>query len=329
MERKRVRWGIIGCGKVCEVKSGPAFYKSPESELVAVMRRNGELAADYARRHNVPKWYDDADALIADPDVTAVYVATPPESHLRYAAAAMKAGKPVYVEKPMARNFSESLEMIEVSRRSGQQLHVAYYRRALPYFLKIKELIDSGVIGKLLGVNLRYARCPRPGDDDPARKDWHVQPEISGGGYLIDTGSHQINLLQYYFGQVVDILPVAQNLMGWYEPEEYVAAILLFKSGLTATCTWNYAASTHEEQDVVEISGRQGVIRFSVFRMDTIEVLSDTLTETIVIAPEVHVHYPMVQIVNNAILNDCFHPARTIDAAETARIIDRITKRQI
>jgi len=99
---KTIHWGIIGCGDVTELKSGPAFQKVPGSKLVAVMRRNADLARDYAKRHGVARWYSDASELINDPQVDAVYVATPPDSHALYAIQAMKAGKPVYVEKPMA-----------------------------------------------------------------------------------------------------------------------------------------------------------------------------------------------------------------------------------
>jgi len=102
-----VRWGIIGAGNVTEVKSGPAFYKVENSRLLAVMRRNAEKAADYAQRHHVSKWYSNATDLIKDPDIDAIYIATPPDSHSKYAIEAMQAGKPVYVEKPMARNYSE------------------------------------------------------------------------------------------------------------------------------------------------------------------------------------------------------------------------------
>ena len=137
----KIGWGIIGCGDVTEVKSGPGFQKANNSELVAVMRRNDELAKDYARRHNVPRWYDDAEKLINDPDVNAVYVATPPSNHKQYTLMAAEAGKPIYVEKPMALNAKECSEMIEACKTAGVPLFVAYYRRALERFLKIKELI--------------------------------------------------------------------------------------------------------------------------------------------------------------------------------------------
>src|SRR6187551_1308715 len=105
---EKINWGIIGCGDVSEVKSGPAFNKVNNSSLVAVMRRDGAKAKDYAHRHQVPKWYDDASLLINDPDVNAIYIATPPSSHEEYTIAAIDAGKPVYVEKPMTMNYNRA-----------------------------------------------------------------------------------------------------------------------------------------------------------------------------------------------------------------------------
>src|SRR6478752_4064397 len=142
MKFNKVRWGIIGCGDVTEVKSGPSFQKIENSELVAVMRRTGELAKDYAERHNVPKWYDDADAHINDPDIDAVNIATPPGSHKEYTMKVAQAGKPVYVEKPMALDFTECQEMIAACEQAGVPLYVAYYRRGQARFLKIKELLE-------------------------------------------------------------------------------------------------------------------------------------------------------------------------------------------
>jgi predicted dehydrogenase len=145
-----INWGIIGCGNVTEVKSGPAFNKVSGSKLLAVMRRNRELAEDYARRHNVPKVYSDAHELINDKEINAVYVATPPGSHAEYAIAALKAEKPVYIEKPMALNHTECKKINKASEKYGAPVFVAYYRRALPGFLRVKELIENGVIGKVL-----------------------------------------------------------------------------------------------------------------------------------------------------------------------------------
>ena len=134
-----VKWGILGVGDVCEVKSAPAMQLIKNSELVAVMRRNGAKAKDYARRHQVPKWYDKAEDLIHDPDVNAIYIATPPNAHCELTIKAAEAGKPVYVEKPMARTFSECEQMIAACKKANVPLYVAYYRRMLPNFLKLKQ----------------------------------------------------------------------------------------------------------------------------------------------------------------------------------------------
>ncbi len=323
-KKKEVSWGIIGCGDVTEKKSGPAFYKLPGSRLEAVMRRDRERAADYARRHHVPKFYDDASALIADPDVTAIYVATPPRNHCEYAIESMLAGKPVYVEKPMGLDYDECRRMLEVSEKTGVQLHVAYYRRSMPYFRKVAELLELGTVGSLSGICLEFIVPPRPEDLDRGHLPWRLHRDVSGGGYLQDMGSHQINILQYLFGKITGIRSVAQNRAGLYDAEDYVAAIFSFESGVTATCLWNFAAGPQEHRDRVEIFGTKGTIRFSVFDMDRIEVAVETGTDTIVIPREEHVQMPHIAHINEAILENRYDPAWTLEAVETTRIIDQI-----
>lgn len=157
-----IRWGIIGCGDVCEVKSGPAFQKADGSALVAVMRRDGAKAADFARRHGVPRWYDDAAALVADPEVDAVYVATPPSTHAQHTLLAARAGKPVYVEKPMAPTRAACDEMRAACAAAGVPLFVAYYRRALPRFVKVRELLAAGAVGAVRAVSVTHWQRPEP-----------------------------------------------------------------------------------------------------------------------------------------------------------------------
>src|SRR5262245_6562735 len=181
---KTIRWGIIGCGDVTEVKSGPGFQKAEGSSLVAVMRRNGNLARDYAQRHGVPKWYDEAEALIHDPEVDAIYVATPPYAHKEYTLLSAKAGKPVYVEKTMAMNYEECQVMIEACQVAGVPLLVAYYRRALARFLKIKMLIEEGAIGEVQTVHIALYKPLPPAE--AIKGAWRFQPEIGGGGEFVD-----------------------------------------------------------------------------------------------------------------------------------------------
>ena len=138
---KQINWGFIGCGEVTEKKSGPAFNEVEGSQVVAVMSRSEKKARGYAERHHIRKWYTDAQELIDDPDVNAIYIATPPSSHATFAIMAMRAGKPVYIEKPLAASYSDCIRINRISEQTGVPCFVAYYRRYLPYFQKVKEII--------------------------------------------------------------------------------------------------------------------------------------------------------------------------------------------
>src|SRR5512134_3191204 len=235
-----IRWGIIGCGDVTEVKSGPGFQKARHSQLVAVMRRNPALAQDYARRHSVPKWYADAQALIDDPEVDAVYIATPPSSHPEYTLAVARAGKPVYVEKPMALNAVECQEMVAACRAAGTPLFVAYYRRALPRFLKAKELVTGGAIGELrfVEVLLSQTLTTHPPDQLP----WRLRPEIAGGGLFVDLASHTLDFLDFVLGPVNRARGFARNQAGAYPAEDIVSAAFEFENGVQAMGTWCFSS---------------------------------------------------------------------------------------
>ena len=258
---ERVRWGIIGVGNVTERKSGPGFRHAERSELVAVMRRNADLAADYARRNGVPRWYDDADELINDPEVDAVYIATPPDSHREYAVRVAQAGKPVYVEKPMARTALECQDMIAACDEAGAGLFVAYYRRAMPRFATVKELLDGGRIGQLRTVSIRNERPAPVGEGH--REGWRVDPAISGGGHFVDLGSHILDLLDWLLGPVTRAAGVATNRGGRYLAEDLVTGVFSFRSGVEGVGVWNY--DSFRDQDRVEIVGTDGALSFSCF----------------------------------------------------------------
>lgn len=263
---QEIHWGIIGCGNVTELKSGPAFNKVEHSTLLAVMRRNAALAEDYANRHGVPKWYSDANQLINDPEVNAVYVATPPDTHASYAIAAMRAGKPVYVEKPMARNYQECQEMIRVSEETGMPLFVAYYRRTLPAFLKVKELIDDGIIGKPLTVNVRLHKSVPDRDLKTETQFWHVNPEIAGAGYFYDLASHQLDFLDFVFGPVIQVQGIAANQAGYYHAEDTVTGTFRFGNGVIGTGSWCFVVAKGNDEDIIEINGTKGKLSFSSFQ---------------------------------------------------------------
>ncbi len=260
-----IKWGIIGVGNVTELKSGPAFSKVPGSRLVAVMRRSAAKAEDYARRHNIPRWYADAGELINDPEVNAVYVATPPYKHAEYAIMAMEAGKPVYVEKPMAMNYRECREMLKVSEKTGMPIFVAYYRRSLPAFLKVKELVDSHQIGNPLTVNVKLYREAPERNLKPEEMSWHVYPEFGGAGHFFDLASHQFDFLDWLFGPVTEVKGIAVNQAGLYPAEDTVTGTFSFQNGVTGTGSWCFAAHQSAAADTVEIIGDGGSIAFSTF----------------------------------------------------------------
>jgi 1,5-anhydro-D-fructose reductase (1,5-anhydro-D-mannitol-forming) len=196
-----VSWGIIGCGDVCEVKSGPAFNKVENSKLVAVMRRDTVKAKDYAQRHGVPKFYDDAAALINDPEVNAIYIATPPSTHEPYLAQALKAGKPVYVEKPVSVDLASCQRMVSTAHQLSGMVSVAHYRRGLTLFNIVKALVQEGHIGNVRLVQLRTLQPQSAKYNHKADDNWRIVPALSGGGIFHDLSPHQLDIMYWIFGK--------------------------------------------------------------------------------------------------------------------------------
>jgi predicted dehydrogenase len=320
---KTIRWGIIGCGDVTESKSGPAFAKASNSALVAVMRRDGAKAADYARRHNVPRWYDDGAKLIADAEVDAVYVATPPDTHESYALMAAAAGKPVYVEKPMARSYDECRRMVEGCRRAGVKLFVAYYRRSLPRFLKVKELLENAAIGQVGFVNVRLYQPPMKEDLDRENLPWRVRPEIAGAGRFLDLASHTLDLLDLMLGPIVDAHGHANNQAHLYPAEDIVAGSFAFESGVLGAGVWCF--TSHHRMDEVEIVGEAGRITFSTFGgSDPVRLETEGSAEDFAIAHPEHIQQPMIQAVVNELNGSGQSPSTGETAARTSRVMDQM-----
>ncbi|MGB7999524.1 MAG: Gfo/Idh/MocA family oxidoreductase [Anaerobacillus sp.] len=318
---KTIRWGIIGCGKVTEKKSGPGFQKAEHSELVAVMRRNGELAKDYANRHGVPRWYTNAEELIHDRDVDAVYIATPPSSHKEYTILAARAGKPVYVEKPMALNRSECNEMIEVCRENGVPLFVAFYRRAMPALLQVKELVDNGAIGKVRFVTTVHHKTASEQEKN-GELPWRVQPEISGGGHFFDLASHTLDFLDYVLGPIDRVNGFASNQEGLYEAEDTVSGSYVFQSGVHGTGQWCF--NSYKNEDVNEMVGEKGSLIYSTLQERPILIRdAEGEREVDVNYPE-HVQQPLIQTIVDELNGVGTSPSTGLTALRTSEVMDKL-----
>ena len=321
---KEIRWGFIGCGEVTEKKSGPAFSKIEGSKVVAVMSRSHEKASSYAHRHHISRWYTDAQQLIEDPEVNAVYIATPPSSHATYAIMAMKAGKPVYVEKPLASSYIDCQRINRVCEQTGVPCFIAYYRRYLPYFQKVKQLIHEGAIGQVVNVQRRFAVPPRDLDYNSTNLPWRVQRDIAGGGYFYDLAPHQIDLLQDIFGPIVHAKGFSANRGGLYQTEDSVSASFQFHDGLPGSGSWCFVCDESARTDRIELIGDKGQICFSVFTYEPIALHNkDGRTEIHIENPK-HVQMPLIESVVRHLQGKEACTADNLSATSVNWVMDRI-----
>ena len=291
---KSIRWGIIGCGDVTEVKSGPGFQKADGSALVAVMRRDGDKARDYAHRHGVPRAYDRADDLIHDPEVDVIYIATPPSSHCELALRVAAAGKPCLVEKPMALNHGECQRMIGAFQSRSVLLWVAYYRRALPRFLMVRERLRQRAIGRLTSVHVQVTAPVVTGAD---ATNWRVDPATSGAGIFFDLASHCFDLLDFLIGPIARVSGHAINTAGAYPAEDVTAAAFEFASGVLGTGIWNFNAA--EKTDTITFVGSEGELTTPVFSDTAVIVTRGSVRTVEELRNPPHVHQPLIQTIVN------------------------------
>lgn len=325
-----VRWGIIGAGDVCEVKSGPCFQITKNSKLVAVMRRNAAKAEDYAKRHGVPKWYDNADDLINDPDVNAIYIATPPSSHKKYTLKSAAAGKPVYVEKPMARNHNECLDMVKACKTADVPLFVAYYRRALPNILKVKEIIDNGIIGDIRFVNIKLQKPLSPdivgASNDP--DNWRIFPEVAGGGYFYDLASHQLDAMDFLFGPIIEAQGFASNQANIYPAEDITVGTFRFENSVLGYGVWAFNTGNVSDEEITTIVGSKGQVTFPFFSDHHVTLKVDgKAKEVFQFDISKHIQQPLIQTVVDELLGKGKCESTGISGTRTNWVMEKICKR--
>ena len=318
MERS-IRWGMIGCGSVTEVKSGPAFNKVPHSHLFGVMRRDEIKLKDYASRHKVPYYTTDANVLINHPEIDAIYIATPPKYHEEYTVAAINAGKHVYVEKPMALNVASCVRMQEMAKTNNIKLVIAHYRRQLPLFLHVKKLLEENEIGSVHKVNIimhKYAKAK-----EAYTTDWRVKPELAGAGFFYDLAPHQLDLVFYYFGKAISFSGTASNKAGLYEAADTVDGMIQMENNILVKGSWCFVVEPGKEKDVFKIEGAAGKISFPVFGHEILLEKGGTV-ETIYFNPPMHNQQNLIEKIVPYFLGVGENPCTAEDAIQSMQVME-------
>lgn len=318
-----INWGIIGSGDVTEIKSGPAFNKVPGSSLVAVMRRDAAKAKDYAKRHGVPKWYDDAAQLIRDPEVDAIYIATPPLFHESYAIASLKAGKPVYVEKPMSTELVACIRMRDAAAETGIKLTVAHYRRALPMFMKLKEMIGEHAIGEIRLVRLSMLQPQESSLIASTETNWRVDPNVGGvGGLFYDLAPHQLDLMVYLFGPVKNSFGICANQSGLYQVKDIVSGVVHFQNNIIFSGNWCFTVAAELKEDICEIIGSHGKISFPLFG-NCITVQKGNGTIVLSFERPEHIQQAMIEKTVQYFSGNGPNPCSADEAIESMRLMEK------
>jgi predicted dehydrogenase len=318
---QQINWGIIGCGDVTEIKSGPAFNKIAGSQLAAVMRRNADKAEDYARRHRVGKWYSDAGKMMNEAEISAVYIATPPASHLPYALDALARGLDVYVEKPVALNAAEARQLADAVKASKARLTVAHYRRAVPMFMFVKQLLNEQTIGDIRTVQIRMWQSAKPALIANVEENWRVNPALSGGGYFHDLAPHQLDLMLHWFGEPQAYQGYALNQSQTNPADDHVCGQIVFKNKVVVNGSWCFNVAESEVTDTCEIIGTKGKIIFPFFGKQ-VSWHNGGNEQTKVFEHPPHIEQPMIERVVAYFNNEQPNPCTIEDAIVVMEMID-------
>lgn len=319
---KQIRWGIIGCGAVTEVKSGPAYKLTSGFDLVAVMRRDAEKLKDYAQRHHIAKYYTHADQLINDAEVDAVYIATPPDTHKFYALKVVAAGKPCCIEKPLSPSYKDSCVIYEAFQEKNIPLFVAYYRRSLPRFTQVKQWLNEEKIGTIRHISWTFSKTPNALDVSKTY-NWRTDATIAPGGYFDDLASHGLDLLVFLLGNIQEAKGVSINQQKLYDAKDAVSACWLHESGITGSGSWNFGCDRRE--DKVEIFGSEGKIEFAVFQEASLILETEKGKQELFIENPKHIQIHHIENMKKQLFNENYsHPSNGKTAAHTNWVMDKI-----
>ena len=297
---KTLRWGVIGCGDIATRRVIPALQELPNCELQAVARANKDLVEDYAKEVGADRWYLHWRNLVRSESIDAVYIATPVCAHEEQAIAAAEEGKHVLCEKPMAMNSDACERMIQACRKNNVLLGVAYYRHFYPVIRRVKEIIASGEIGKVVLAQIDVFEWfdRKPGEP----RYWLLEKEKAGGGPMMDIGCHRIEVLQNLFGRVKDVQASSYHLHFDREVDDTAYVSMLFESRTHAIVRVTHAVQ--EPRDSMEIQGTDGSISIPVLNEGNLTVKTTDGERTESCPPHSNVQLPLIEDFTSAVLKN-------------------------
>jgi predicted dehydrogenase len=303
-----LNWLVIGIGDITTKRVIPAIRSESRSHLYGVVTRDKSKGAGVAEHI-----WDNLDAALSDPQIDAVYVATPVALHAPQTIAALKTGKHVLCEKPVAMNYSEASEMVRVAGESGKILGVAYYRRTYPKVQRARELIAQGAIGQpALAEANHHSASPAQG----SFRSWLLDPKLAGGGPLFDVASHRIDLLNYLFGKPVRAIGMLSNAVFQWRIEDNATALIEYESGVRGIVDVRWHSDIVRDQ--FRIIGTKGEINLDP--LSGPELVHPGGSELLPV--HANIHFPMIENFVAAVLDG----APLLSSGESAIWTDWVTE---
>ncbi|MBN1466733.1 Gfo/Idh/MocA family oxidoreductase [candidate division KSB1 bacterium] len=268
---KKLNWGLIGCGDIARRRVAPALRDLTQCELVSVNRKDYGKAETFALEFGARKWIREWPELISDPEIDAVYIATPVHLHAEQTIAAVQAGKHILCEKPMALNLRECDAMIEAATANSVTLGVAYYRHFYPVIIRIKNIITRGDMGKIVSIQMNAASHFNALPGEP--RYWLLVKEQAGGGPMMDFGCHRIEVLLNLVGPIVKVRSVVNQVSYAREVEDTASALFEFANGAHGSLFVSHAA--FEAQDTLAIYGTRGSLHVHNLNRGDLRIVDD------------------------------------------------------
>ena len=323
LNRQCIRWGLIGCGDIAQKRVAPALSQSPQSELAAVSRANPDRLDEFADAFRVRRRFARWEELVQNEDIDAVYVATPVNLHAEQTIAAAEAGKHVLCEKPMAMNVAECDRMIAAADANGVKLGVAYYRQFYPVVKRVKEVIDSGEIGKPTVVQVDAFEWMNPDPSDS--RAWRLRPEIAGGGPMFEFGCHRIQLLLHLFGPIQTVSAITSNALFDREVDDTAVGSFEFANGIVATLTVSHAVM--EPRDTFTVWGSEGSMHVKVLNEGDLIIRTRDNERSETHKPARNIHQPLIEDFVQALMDDRKPLVTGEIGRSVARVEEEIYKR--